>query len=92
MPDLLVCSAAVVLQDVVLLCARCHDELLGDGLSSRESPSVLWMDSSCMTGCSLGCGAAYQNLSQVVIGYVGQLLAVDLGNNELSAVQDEVSV
>ena len=35
MPDLLVCSAAVVLQDVVLLCARCHDELLGDGLSSR---------------------------------------------------------
>ena len=36
MPNLLVCSAAVVLQDVVLLCARCHDELLGDGLSIRE--------------------------------------------------------
>lgn len=35
MPDLLVCSAAVVLQDVVLLCARCHDELLGDGLRGR---------------------------------------------------------
>jgi hypothetical protein len=32
MPNLLVRSAAVVLQDVVLGCARREDEFLGDGL------------------------------------------------------------
>ena len=56
---------------------------LAMGCEAGESPSVLWMDFSCMTGCRSACGVAYQDLSQVVIGDVGQLLAVDLGDYEL---------
>jgi hypothetical protein len=68
MPNLLVCSAAVVLQDVVLGCARREDEFLGDGLWAERNGECM----SVFRGLvDVWVGRAYQNLGQVLVGDVG---------------------
>ena len=82
--DLLVSTAAVVLQDVELLGAGCDSELLGDWLVSFKLGKVsYWTFTLTMARSLAGRGFSYQELGEVVVGDIGQLLAVDLGNDKL---------
>lgn len=84
MANLLVGAAPVVLEDVVLLGARSHDKLLDDRLRIDISVNVILYPITIVPAC-IGLYGAYQDLGQMVVGDVGQLLAVDLGNDELCA-------
>lgn len=80
MSDLLVGALAVVLQDVVLDGARGDGEFLGYGLGG-EGVS-LWPDAVLQVK-----GHIYQELGQILVRDIRQLLAVVLGDDELSEPQ-----
>lgn len=76
-PNLLVGTLAVVLQDVVLDGARGDGEFLGYGLGGV----------SLLSGVMLGLeGNIYQELGQVLVRNIRQLFAVVLGDDELRVV------
>jgi hypothetical protein len=81
-PDFLVCPAAVVLQDVVLFGTCGHDQLLCDWLRDKYQ-SVFSLQGASVLQLLEGSDRAYQDIGQVVVGDIGQLLAVELGDDEL---------
>lgn len=89
MVNLLMSNGSVVLQDVVVGGARGSHELLESGLRGRETNLVSGDTDNGISwgGCGDGGGLflllSYQNLGQLVVGDVGELGAVVLGNDEL---------
>lgn len=81
MSNLLVGDLAVVLQDVVVGSAGRDSDLLRDGLSMYcEFVKTVRIR---IAGSSLWVGGTYKELGQVLIWDVGQLLAVEFGDDEL---------
>lgn len=80
MANLLVGKLAVILEDVVVLCAGGDGNLLCNGLRILSAgPSVLCLGLP---------QRSYQELDQVLVWDIRQLLAMMLGNNQLQRVSD----
>lgn len=83
MVDLLMCEPTIILQDIVILCADGGSKFLHDRL---------WVAASAFHRSRISAlhnALPHQNLGQLVVGYVCQLDAMVLGDDQLHRWNDQ---